>query len=75
MVFIIKHNLYTANIGALHDVDISNLHASAFYHGICILIYANELVHGHCLNEEHLSVNIPLCSLVQVFVTYTKLMI
>ena len=63
MVFITKHNLYIVNIGSPHDVDISNLHASAFDHGICILIYANESVHDHCLDEEHLSVNIPLCSL------------
>ena len=71
MVFIIKHNLYTVNIGALHDVDISNLHASAFDHGICVLIYANELVHVHCLNEKHFLVNIdlPHCTVVQ-FLSY-----
>ena len=51
-IFIIQH-LYTENIAALHDADISNLHAFAFGHGICILTYANELVHYHCLNEEH----------------------
>ena len=53
VVFIIQH-LYTEHIAPPRDVDISNLHVSAFGHGICILTYAiNWCITIVSLNEEY----------------------